>query len=215
VTLDHAKAIAPLPCLARKTRTAIEGMKLSALARKSFSCLKSRVHWAVGTAAIPWITTTIPRTCTGRAASAEPRLAAIGPANLTSKPAMTRADITDTDHSVGARASTSRSARTRHDVTPNSPRAQTMVKTVMATAKTPKSCGLRMRATIAVTPMPDNRRKMVVPIFQIAPLRTCADSDRGFCWGVVPTSSIVTLGAAVLAEVWDPGSDGRPCAAIW
>ena len=69
-----------------------------------------------------------------------------------------------------------------------------MVKTVVATAKTPKSCGLRMRATIAVTPIPDNRRKMVVPIFQIAPLRTCADSDRGFSRGAVPTFGCTATG---------------------
>jgi hypothetical protein len=57
-----------------------------------------------------------------------------------------------------------------------------------------------MRATIAVTPILDNRREMVVPIFQIAPLRTCADSDRGSCWGLVLTLGIITLGAAVMAE---------------
>ena len=126
--LDHAKAIAPLPCLARKTRTAIEGRKLSALARKSFSCLKSRMHWAVGNGgyALDYHDDTHDLHGTQGVRRAEAK--AIGPANLTSTPAMNRVD--NTDHSVGAKASTFRSARTRHDVTPNSPRAQTMVKTV-------------------------------------------------------------------------------------
>ena len=114
---------------------------------------------------------------------------------------MSKLDTKDTDHSVGARLSTSRSTRARHDVTPNSPRAETIVKAVMAIAKTPKSCGLRIRATIAVIPILDNRRNMVVPIFQIAPRRTCADSDRGSCREGLRVRSMAALYAAVILEV--------------
>jgi hypothetical protein len=55
-----------------------------------------------------------------------------------------------------------------------------MVNTVVATAKTPKSCGARIRATIAVIPIPDNRSNIVPEKLQMAPLRTLAASDRGF-----------------------------------
>ena len=87
-----------------------------------------------------------------------------------------------------------------------------MVKTVVATAKTPKSCGLRRRATIAVTPIPENRRNIALEKLQIAPLRTFADSDRG-----------LALSAAVIAETRkatgslttpESGADTRRCAAI-
>jgi len=39
--MDHAKAIAPLPDLARMMSSTVEGTKPMALARKILSCLKS------------------------------------------------------------------------------------------------------------------------------------------------------------------------------
>src|SRR5580658_1712159 len=112
---------------------------------------------------------------------------------------MIRLDARDTDHRVGARASTSRSARARHEVTPNSPKAVTMVKAIVATAKTPKSCGLRIRATIAVVPILDNRSNIVLEKLQMAPLRTFADSDGGLLEPGGPNRAIGALGAAVIA----------------
>jgi hypothetical protein len=89
--------------------------------------------------------------------------------------------ISETDAMVGARRSMSRSARARHDDTPKSPKAETMIKTVEATAKIPKVCGSTMRAIIAVTPMLDRRKSIVAPMFQRALRRTFEESVRCRC----------------------------------
>src|SRR6476620_5702858 len=116
ITLDQAKAIAPLPDFAKKKSAAVEGTRLMTLARKSLSCLRSRVSCAPGTAKRPFISTTSAITLIGSAPSADPSAVAIGVA----KKAITSAHIalvtSDTVTMVGAIASMSRSARTRQDV---------------------------------------------------------------------------------------------------
>src|SRR5260370_42172823 len=115
MTLDQAKAIAPLPDFAKMRSAAVEGTRLMTLAKKSLSCWKSLVSWAPGTAERPPISTASANTLTGSAPSADPSAVAIGLA----KTAIVSPDIAlvinETVTMVGAMASISRSARIRQD----------------------------------------------------------------------------------------------------
>jgi hypothetical protein len=159
----------------------VEGIVEIALARNILSCLKSLTHCAVGVAKRPARTMVIDSTRTGPAASADPSAVAIGRAKRIVAPATARLVISETETMVGASRSISRSARARHDETPNSPIAETIMKTVEATAKIPKAWAFMMRAMIAITPMLENRRSIVAAMFQRAFRRTLVASVPGRC----------------------------------
>ena len=127
ITLDQAKAIAPLPDLAKKRSAAVEGTRLMTLAKKSLSCLRSRVSWAPGTAKRPLISTTSAITLIDSAPSADPSAVAIGFAKTAIASPHIALVTSETVTMVGAIASISRSARTRQDATPNSLRLNTIV----------------------------------------------------------------------------------------
>src|SRR5215470_18180730 len=118
--------MAPPPDFARRMSSAVDGRKLMALAMKILSCLKSLVIWALGTADTPMSSTTIAMTLIGPAAAADPSAAPIGSAKAAMAPAIIALDKTETEATVGARASMSRSARIRQDETPSSAMLDTM-----------------------------------------------------------------------------------------
>ena len=127
MSLDHAKAIAPLPDFAKKKSAAVDGTRLMTLARKSLSCLMSRVSCAPGTAKRPLISTTSAIILIGSAPSADPSAVAIGTAKTAIASAHIALVTSETVTMVGAMASMSRSARTRQEATPNSLRLNTIV----------------------------------------------------------------------------------------
>src|SRR5579875_3718997 len=175
-TLDQAKAIAPLPDLARISKTTVDGTKLIILARNCLSCWKSRTICAPGTAKTPTRMTAMAMTRRGPAAAEEPTAAAMGVAKTTMAAASTKLVTIETVATVDARESRSRSARMRHDATPRSPMLETIAYAVDATANTPKSRGYRICAATAVIAMLAKRTTIVLATLQIALRRTLVES---------------------------------------